>query len=85
MFAPAARGARFVVSDRGDILSPKYEPPTTAAAVIGRGIPSPWAITIKTTPMVAHEPQEVPVQVERIAQIIKAVTKKNFGFTIWIP
>ena len=31
---PATAGARLVVSDRGDILSPKYEPEIIAPAVI---------------------------------------------------
>jgi len=71
---PAARGARLVVSDRGDILSPKYEPPTTAPAVMGRESPSPWAMMTRTTPMVPMDPQDVPVQVDITAQIIKDVT-----------
>ena len=66
---PAARGARLVVSDRGDILSP-----TTAPAVMGRESPSPWAMMTRTTPMVPMDPQDVPVQVDITAQIIKDVT-----------
>ena len=42
---PAIAGARFVVSDRGDILSPKYAPDITAPAVrpfeISKALPIP--------------------------------------------
>ena len=46
-------GARLVVSERGETLSPKYAPDTMAPAVIASDIPIPLAIPIKATPTVA--------------------------------
>ena len=40
---PATAGARLVVSDSGDILSPKYAPEMIAPAAMPRLIPSPLA------------------------------------------
>ena len=78
-------GAKFVVSESGDILSPKYAPDTTAPATIGSGAPSPEAIPIKATPMVPAEPHDVPVQMDTIAVTRNAVTIKNDGFIIFKP
>src|SRR5699024_90000 len=58
---PAAIGARFVVSDSGDSLSPKYAPATIAPAVAGRLASSPVAIPINATPTVPTDPHDVPV------------------------
>ncbi len=66
---PATTGARFVVSDRGDILSPKYAPATIAPAVIGSEAPSPPATLTRATPTVPTEPHDVPVSVETTAVI----------------
>ena len=73
---PAMAGAKLVVSDSGDILSPKKAPEITAPAVIGAGIPSPAAIPISAIPMVPAVPQDVPVASEVIEEIIRAVGKK---------
>ena len=54
-------GAILVVSDSGDILSPKYAPERTAPATRGKGNPSPAPIPIKAMPMVPEVPHEVPV------------------------
>ena len=56
-----------------------------APAVAGRDTPRALAIPIRATPMVATEPQEVPVTTETTASIRNAVTSMNFGFTIWTP
>ena len=72
---PAIAGARFVVSERGDILSPKYEPEIIAPAAIGAGIPSPVATPISATPIVPAVPHEVPVAREVIEHIITAATR----------
>src|SRR5699024_7568818 len=71
---PAAIGARFVVSDKGDSLSPKYAPATMAHAVAARFASSPVAIPIKATPTVPTEPQEVPVTMEMIAETTKEIS-----------
>ena len=72
-------GARFVVSDNGDNLSPKYAPETIAPAVAGNEAPSPVAIPIKATPTVPADPQEVPVTIEMIAETINAISTINCG------
>src|SRR5699024_3631395 len=82
---PTTRGARLVVSDNGDSLSPKIAPEIIAPAVIPKGRFISTAIPIKATPAVADEPQAVPVATETIAVIIKAVTKKYLGSMIKSP
>ena len=57
--------AAFVVSERGESLSPKKEPPITAPATKGKLASNEIATPISTTPMVPTEPQEVPVKVEK--------------------
>src|SRR5699024_7221954 len=76
---PAAIGARFVVSDKGDSLSPKYAPATTAPAVAGNEAPSPVAIPISATPTVPADPQDVPVTIEMIADTTNAMRTMNLG------
>ena len=56
-----------------------------APAVAGSDTPSAPEIPIRATPMVATEPQEVPVTTETTAVIRKDVTNIHWGFTIWIP
>ena len=79
---PAAIGARLVVSDNGDNLSPKKAPDTTAPAVAGKDTPRPPAIPIIATPIVPAAPHEVPVIVDNSADNINAVTSKNLEFII---
>ena len=61
---PAAAGARLVVSEMGDILSPKDAPHKTMPAVSPDGIPMPAPIPIMASPMVPTVPQEVPMAME---------------------
>jgi hypothetical protein len=61
-----------VVSDSGDILSPKYAPEITAPAVIAGSNDSPWAIPINATPIVAAVVQELPILKATMPQIIQA-------------
>ena len=56
----------FVVSDSGDILSPKNAPDTIAPAVISNGIPTCLAIIINDTPIVPIEVKDVPVIIATI-------------------
>ncbi|CAM5191738.1 hypothetical protein LSPH26S_02237 [Lysinibacillus sphaericus] len=71
--------ARFVVSDKGDILSPKYEPEITAPAIIGAGIPILKPIPIPATPIVAIVDHELPIASETIEHNSKIVTKNQAG------
>jgi hypothetical protein len=82
---PAIAGAKFVVSDRGDNLSPKYAPdiiaPTTNPSEICRASPIPKR-AIPTVAMVDHE---LPDARETIAHIIHAATRNILGFKICNP
>src|SRR5699024_3140677 len=71
--------ARVVVSESGDILSPKYAPETTAPAIIAGLISMLSPIPIPATPTVAMVDQELPITTEIIEQINKIVTKKYVG------
>ena len=76
---PATDGARLVVSDNGDILSPKYDPEIIAPATIPVFIDNNSPIPTKAIPIVAAVVQELPVEIDTIAQIIHVVTKKKSG------
>ena len=76
---PAIAGARFVVSDRGDSLSPKYAPERIAPAVGPTGTPRPAAIPISARPMVPIVPHDVPVARDVTEQIRTVATKKIDG------
>ena len=67
---PAIAGARFVVSDKGDILSPKYAPDITAPAAILGDKSKPVAIPTKAIPSVPATVHELPIPNAAIAQII---------------
>ncbi|MPN51770.1 hypothetical protein SDC9_199419 [bioreactor metagenome] len=82
---PAIAGARFVVSDKGDILSPKYAPDTIQPAANGTDTPRPEAIPISATPTVPAVVQELPVAKATILHKNNAVTKKNVGDNICKP
>ena len=69
---PAIAGAKFVVSDKGDILSPKYAPEIIAPAVISGERPRPNDIPIKATPSVPATVHELPILKAESAQIIQA-------------
>lgn len=68
-----------VVSESGDILSPKYAPDSTAPATNGSGKPRPAPTPISATPMVPVVPQLVPVASAVIAQIMSVAGKKIEG------
>src|SRR5699024_1775827 len=72
----ATKAERFVVSERGDSLSPKIAPEIMAPAAIPKGTFISIAIPISATPAVADEPQAVPVATDTTAVITKAVTRK---------
>ena len=75
----AAAGVRLVVSDKGDILSPKKAPDTIAPAVMAGGMPSPSPMPIIASPTVPAVPQEVPVAKEITAQIRHRKNRKLDG------
>ena len=79
---PAIAGARFVVSDRGDILSPKYAPETTAPATIPRFNPIASPIPTRAIPTVADVVHEIPVAREIIEHISTQAGRKISGFNI---
>ena len=83
--APAIAGAKFVVSDNGDILSPKYAPEITAPAVISGGNPNAVPTPIRATPMEPAVDQEEPVAKDTMEHRIQAVNKKILGEMILIP
>ena len=72
----------FVLSESGDILSPKYAPATIAPATAGSGAPIPAATLIRAAPTVPAAPQEVPVLTERITVTRKEVMIIYFGLII---
>ena len=76
---PAAAGVKLVVSDNGDILSPKKAPETIAPPVSDGGIPSPKPIPIIARPTVPTVPHEVPVATEMIEQIRQTETRNDEG------
>ena len=63
-FTSAASAAMLVESESGESLSPKYDPPTTAPAVMPRCPPIAAAMPMTTTPTVPAEPHDVPVSIE---------------------
>ena len=83
--APAIAGARLVVSDSGDILSPKYAPDTIAPAVIAGGNPNAAPTPISATPMEPAVDHEEPVARDTMLHSRQAVTKKILGLMILIP
>lgn len=68
-----------VVSDKGDILSPKYAPDIIAPAIHGVGNPIPYPIPINATPIVAIVVHELPVITETIAEVTQHIRIKNLG------
>jgi hypothetical protein len=75
-------GAKLVVSESGDNLSPKYAPEITAAATKGAGKPMPTPVAINARPMVAIEVKEVPVEIDTTAVTKAAVGTKKVGLII---
>lgn len=83
--APATAGATLVVSDMGDILSPKAAPETTAPAVMAGLMPSPMPTPIRATPTVPQVDQELPVAIAVMMQAIQAVTRNRLGLMSFSP
>lgn len=77
--APDTDEASTVVSDIGDILSPKYAPEIIAPAVNASGISSALPIPRRAMPMVAMVVHEVPVIREIMPEMMQAHGKKNVG------
>ena len=65
--------ATTVVSDKGDILSPKNAPDTIAPAVIANDISTALATEMNATPTVATVVNELPIAVPIIAEITKTI------------
>ena len=82
---PDISAATLVVSDRGDILSPKKAPEQTAPAISGAEMPILVPTPNKAKPMVAIEPKEVPVKRLVIAQRTKASGTMILGEQILRP
>ena len=80
IFTLVTNAAKFVVSESGDILSPKTAPAMIAPATIPSLKPRFVPIAIKAIPAVDAEPHAVPVATEVNAQMINADTKKILGF-----
>ena len=82
---PETAGAKLVVSESGDILSPKYAPERIAPAIIPSEIFRALPIPISAIPIVADVVHELPVAIETIIQIIHAASRKISGLSILIP
>ena len=78
-------GARFVVSLKGDILSPKYAPEITAPAVIPAGILKATPTATSAIPTVAEVVYELPVVRETNVETINVRGKNIPGSTILSP
>ena len=83
--APATEAARLVVSDIGEILSPKYDPEIMAPATKPSSIFNALPIPNNAMPMVAIVDQELPVATETVAHSIKAPPRKKVGVTKFKP
>ena len=71
--------ASTVVSDRGDILSPKYAPDRMAPAVHPAENPSAIPMPMNAVPMVATVVQELPVISETRAQMRHTARRNILG------
>ncbi|CAA0331757.1 hypothetical protein ALT785_40009 [Alteromonas infernus] len=78
---PALMAARLVVSETGDILSPKVAPHTTMAATMGSGMFMASPMPISTTPIVPTVPHDVPVDTDIIAHSINPTARNTLGFS----
>ena len=82
---PEVAEASSVVSDSGESLSPTSAPEMIAPAAISTGTPRPCAIPISAMPIVPAVPQEVPVTMEVMMQMMKAIGRKIFGLMRFTP
>ena len=83
--ASAVAAARFVLSERGDNLSPKEAPVTTAPATNGAGIPIPTPIPIAAVPIVPAVVHALPVDTLIIAHITGRIIKNILGVNNFNP
>ena len=74
-----------VVSESGDILSPKYAPEMIAPAIMPSLKPSARPMPRRATPMVAMVVHELPIITDTSAHITQAVSRKNLGWISWTP
>ena len=77
--ALAIEEARTVVSDMGDILSPKYAPEMMAPALKAGGMPMALPTPNRAMPMVAMVVHDVPVMTEMSDEMMQAHGRKNIG------
>ena len=70
---------KFVLSDRGESLSPNQAPDTTAPAVMAAGMPRLSPAPRRARPRVPTVPQEVPTSRETMAQARQATGRKRAG------
>jgi hypothetical protein len=77
--------AKTVVSDIGDILSPKYAPEIMAPALRAEGTPSASPIPSRAIPIVAIVVHEVPVITDMREEMIQAHGKNTAGDIICTP
>ena len=82
---PTSFGTRIVVSESGDILSPKYAPQITAPAAAASERPMTFDMPTKATPSVPAVVHELPVTMPTTAQIAAVVTKKMVGLSRRTP
>ena len=74
-----------VVSDSGEILSPKYAPEMMAPAITPSENPSALPMPISATPIVAMVVHELPTITDTSAQITHADSRNSFGEMIFSP
>ena len=77
--------ASTVVSDMGEILSPKYAPEIIAPAVHPTAYPCAVPIPINAMPTVATVVHELPVISDTNAQIMHAINRNSDGVITFIP
>ena len=77
--------ASTVVSERGEILSPKYAPEMIAPAIRPSLKPSALPMPRSATPMVAMVVQELPSISETAAQMMQAAGRKKDGDSTFTP
>ena len=82
---PLMEDAMAVVSESGDILSPKYAPDIMAPAVTASEKPWTRPIPRRATPIVAIVVHELPVIRETNAQMTVALTRNSFGEIAFTP
>lgn len=77
--------ANTVVSDNGDILSPKYAPLIMAPAI--QPSSNPWArpMPMRAMPMVAMVVHELPVMTLTMADMMQVEAKNISGCIICMP